>query len=541
MSIADKKYKELILDIYNNGTWDGSHTNPSNVRAKYADGSPAYCKSVFGRQVVFEPDELPLITCKKMFPVTAVKEMYLFWVKQTVKKEDFDKINCKVWDEWFNEKNNLGKSYAYQFESGLSKKVVEVVPRVLEKQEPDFSPIKVKELQESLPSNSKYVGKILSKNNTHGPYKILSLINNIFTIQFINTGYIRKIDSATVRHKKNVIDPYAKVYFNLGYLGEEDFTLDKKLRDNFYRRWYYMLDRCYNTSSTNFKNYGEKGVFIDSSWFCFTQYVKDILKLPQFFLAQRDNFEFWDIDKDYYSSNCYSKDTCVWLPSSINITYRNNPIAVELEKPNGEKEVFLSITDAAKEYSLHNLDKVVNGQYSQTLGFKCKPYMSTYPLRYSLSRNQVVDLINNIKTNPGSKRLMTSFWNFEDVLDKVLQECAMQTQWNVRGDFLDLILFSRSVDTALGLAFNWYQYKALQVLISHCTGYKPGRFIHQMGNVHYYVKDEQDLLKVIDAPVYEQPKLILKDKGDDFFNYSWEDFSVENYSHSPFVPFEIAI
>ena len=98
-----------------------------------------------------------------------------------------------------------------------------------------------------------------------------------------------------------------------------------------------------------------------------------------------------------------------------------------------------------------------------------------------------------------------------------------------------------SGDLGLGIPFNWFQYKVLQILIAHCTGYKAGRFIHQIGNLHYYDRHEESLLKVIDAPVYEQPKLILKDKGDDFFNYSWEDFSVENYSHSPFVPFEIAI
>ena len=59
MSIADIKYKQLITDIYENGDWDIS----TNVRAKYADGTPAYSKSVFGRQVVFEEDELPVRRC----------------------------------------------------------------------------------------------------------------------------------------------------------------------------------------------------------------------------------------------------------------------------------------------------------------------------------------------------------------------------------------------------------------------------------------------------------------------------------------------
>ena len=77
MSIADIKYKELIKDIYENGSWDSD----KEVRAKYADGTPAYCKSVFGKQIIFEEDELPLLTCKKVFTKTAIKEMILFWIK----------------------------------------------------------------------------------------------------------------------------------------------------------------------------------------------------------------------------------------------------------------------------------------------------------------------------------------------------------------------------------------------------------------------------------------------------------------------------
>lgn len=85
-------------------------------------------------------------------------------------------------------------------------------------------------------------------------------------------------------------------------------------------------------------------------------------------------------------------------------------------------------------------------------------------------------------------------------------------------------------------------YRGLQELVAHCTGYKPGRFIHQIGNLHYYDRHEEDLLKVLDAPTYDQGKLILNtDKGTDFFSYSWDDFKVENYNHGAFVPFEIAI
>lgn len=120
----DLKYNQLILDIYHNGNWD-----KGDVRAKYADGSPALCKSVFGRQIVFDEDEFPLLTSKQMFPTTAVKELYLFWIKQTVQKKDFEEINCKIWDQWFKPDGTLGRSYAAQFTSkdGKRNQVVDLL------------------------------------------------------------------------------------------------------------------------------------------------------------------------------------------------------------------------------------------------------------------------------------------------------------------------------------------------------------------------------------------------------------------------------
>lgn len=131
MSIADKKYKDLILDIYNNGVWDGTQSNPANVRAKYADGVPAYCKSVFGRQVVFEEDEFPLITCKQVYWKAGLKELDLFWIQQTTSREAFEKINLKFWNEWILNsgpyKDTLGTSYAYQMERDGRNQVKELL------------------------------------------------------------------------------------------------------------------------------------------------------------------------------------------------------------------------------------------------------------------------------------------------------------------------------------------------------------------------------------------------------------------------------
>ena len=77
MSVADVKYKESVRKIYEEGVWDKDE--PCEVRAKYADGTPAYSKGVFGVQIKFEEGELSLLTCKKVFTKTAIS-FYLIWL-----------------------------------------------------------------------------------------------------------------------------------------------------------------------------------------------------------------------------------------------------------------------------------------------------------------------------------------------------------------------------------------------------------------------------------------------------------------------------
>lgn len=273
MSYADDVYRNLIMDVFYNGDWDYDE----DVRAKYKDGENAYAKSLFGYQVKFPKGKIPLITTKKVFTQTAIKEMLLFWVKQTVKKSDFDSWNVKIWDEWFKEDGTLGDSYAAQFQKG--------------------------------------------------------------------------------------------------------------------------------------------------------------------------------------------------------------------------------------------------------------------------ARNQVVELIKGLKENPKSRRHMTSFWDFENSPNKALQECAWATQWDVRKGELNLLLIQRSVDIALGLPFNWFQYYVLQCLVAHVCGYEVGTFTHQMGNVHYYNRHSKDLLEQVTSDYYEnEPKLTINSDLKDFFKTELSDIKLDSYKCSKRnIKYDIAV
>lgn len=113
MSKADVLYKELILDIYNNGVWD----NPKNVRPKYADGTPAITKSVINKQMKFDDTEFPILTQKRVGMKDSIKEMFWIWQKMSNKVQDLRDTGCNVWNEWQQEDGTIGKAYGWQLKN----------------------------------------------------------------------------------------------------------------------------------------------------------------------------------------------------------------------------------------------------------------------------------------------------------------------------------------------------------------------------------------------------------------------------------------
>lgn len=115
-------YNDLVRDIAKNGYWDKG----GEVRTKYADGTPAYTKSVFGRQLIIPPEVLPILTTKKVGILSAVRELYWIWFMKSNVVQDLRDMNCTIWDEWELEDGTIGKAYGYQ----LAKKVNGILDQV---------------------------------------------------------------------------------------------------------------------------------------------------------------------------------------------------------------------------------------------------------------------------------------------------------------------------------------------------------------------------------------------------------------------------
>lgn len=106
MSKADVIYNDVLYNILANGTWD----KDQSVRTKWADGSPAFTKSVISQQMFFNNKELPILTTKKVAWQTAIKELLWIWQQKSNNVRDLRKAGVNIWNEWELEDGTIGKA-----------------------------------------------------------------------------------------------------------------------------------------------------------------------------------------------------------------------------------------------------------------------------------------------------------------------------------------------------------------------------------------------------------------------------------------------
>ncbi len=155
--------------------------------------------------------------------------------------------------------------------------------------------------------------------------------------------------------------------------------------------------------------------------------------------------------------------------------------------------------------------------------------------------DQITQVIDQIRTNPDSRRLLVSAWNVADIPKMALAPCHTLFQFYVSEGRLSCQLYMRSADLFLGVPFNIASYSILLMMIAQVTGLEPHEFVHTLGDLHIYRNHlEQVKLQLARKP-RPLPAVTLNPAVDTVFDFTYEDFTLENYDPHPGIKAPIAV
>jgi len=155
--------------------------------------------------------------------------------------------------------------------------------------------------------------------------------------------------------------------------------------------------------------------------------------------------------------------------------------------------------------------------------------------------DQISNLIETIKRNPNSRRMLVSAWNVAEVDSMALPPCHCLFQFYVAQGKLSCQLYQRSADTFLGVPFNIASYALLTMMIAQVCGLEPGEFIHTTGDTHLYLNHlEQAALQLSREP-RPLPRMVINPEVKDIFSFKYEDFTLEGYDPWPAIKAPVAV
>ncbi|MDY3848660.1 MAG: thymidylate synthase [Prevotella sp.] len=155
--------------------------------------------------------------------------------------------------------------------------------------------------------------------------------------------------------------------------------------------------------------------------------------------------------------------------------------------------------------------------------------------------DQIRNVVEQIKHNPDSRRMIVSAWNVAEVEKMALPPCHTMFQFYVADGRLSLQLYQRSADTFLGVPFNIASYALLLQMMSQVTGLIPGDFIHTTGDTHLYLNHlDQARLQLTRTP-RPLPRMVINPDVKDIFSFDYDDFRLEGYDPWPHIKAEVSV
>lgn len=157
------------------------------------------------------------------------------------------------------------------------------------------------------------------------------------------------------------------------------------------------------------------------------------------------------------------------------------------------------------------------------------------------THDQIKDVIEQIKTNPNSRRLIVNAWNVGDLEYMALPPCHMFFQFYVAGGKLSCQLYQRSADIFLGVPFNIGSYALLTMMMAQVCGLEPGEFVHTLGDAHIYTNHIEQCELQMSRETYPLPTLKINPEVKNIDDFKFEDFELTGYEAHPHIKGIVAV
>jgi thymidylate synthase len=283
-------------------------------------------------------------------------------------------------------------------------------------------------------------------------------------------------------------------------------------------------------------------------WLDVNNFIEDAQKLPHWNYKEKtwDNFV---LSSSYYGADQFGPETSVWVISHEAWLYTNDVSS------------FSGITahNMAKfAERLTAVPKVSNGSltvsydipagklmrlkliHANDLGPVYGVMWREWPNRYGKPIDQIAEVIEQIKTNPDSRRLLVAAWNPAELPNQALPPCHSWFQFYVANGKLSLQLYQRSGDIFLGIPFNIASYTLLLHMVAQQTNLQVGEFIHTIGDLHLYDNHQEQVTEQLSREVRPFPTLKLR-KAASIDEYVYDDFVIEGYDPHPPIKGAVAV
>ena len=178
-----------------------------------------------------------------------------------------------------------------------------------------------------------------------------------------------------------------------------------------------------------------------------------------------------------------------------------------------------------------------NGELGPVYGYQWR----SWPGRNGETIDQISGLIDQIKTNPDSRRLIVTAWNPSDVEKMALPPCHCLFQFYVSNGKISCQLYQRSADIFLGVPFNIASYALLTMMIAKILKLELGEFVHTFGDAHLYSNHFDQAKEQLERDFKELPKMKIISNPESIFDFEFEDFVLEDYIFHPHISAPVAV